>query len=235
MKKSFLSLLLVIILSGLSQASLLKNDRILTVSGTGRVETVPDRVSVRLGVELLRKTVQEAQNDNAAAMDKVMAAIKKLNIPADRIATSNFNLWPEMKYENDQSPKLAGYHCSNQISIDLDDVKLVSRVIDAGVSAGANNILGLQFSRKDDLEAKKSALEKAVKEARSKAEALAAAAGVKLKDIVNINEGGAYAPAMESDSMVRSMALNAAPAAATPISPGTLSIQENVTVNYIIE
>ncbi len=236
MKKLLIPLLLIVVFSPLSlaRASLLKEDQTLTVTGIGVVETAPDTAAVRLGVEVLRKTAQEAQTDNAGIMQKVISAMEKLNISKDRIATSNFNIWPELKYESNQAAKLVGYRCSDQITITLDDVKLVSKVIDSGITAGATSISGIQFSKKDDLEAKKTALEKAVKEAQAKAQALAAAAGRKIKSIKNIVESNAVLIVPENDLAIRSMATNSG-VTATPISSGMVEIRGGVTINYIIE
>ena len=236
MKKLLIPLRLIVVFSPLSlaRASLLKEDQTLTVTGIGVVETAPDTAAVRLGVEVLRKTAQEAQTDNAGIMQKVISAMEKLNISKDRIATSNFNIWPELKYESNQAAKLVGYRCSDQITITLDDVKLVSKVIDSGITAGATSISGIQFSKKDDLEAKKTALEKAVKEAQAKAQALAAAAGRKIKSIKNIVESNAVLIVPENDLAIRSMATNSG-VTATPISSGMVEIRGGVTINYIIE
>jgi hypothetical protein len=213
-------------------AALLKDDQILSVTGSGFVSVAPDTANVRLGVEVSRQTAQEAQNDNAEIMSKVMSAIEKQGIAKDKIQTSAFNIYPEMKYEPNQPPKLVGYRCSNQVNATIEDLAKISRIIDAGISAGANQAQGVQFQKKDDSEARKQALELAVKEAQGKAQAVASAAGLKLKEIKSVIEGGAMVP---PPSPTEFLAMRAGSGAETPISPGLLEIRGSVTIVYKVE
>jgi hypothetical protein len=203
------------------------------VSGNGIVYVEPDSANVRLGVEVVRTSAQAAQNDNAKLMQKVIAAITSLGIEKDKIQTAGFNIWPEIKYETNQSPKTVGYRCSNQINITLNDLKKTSAVIDNGLNAGANNIQGIQFSRKDVTEAKKLALEKAVKEAADKAHAIAAAAGMKIINIKNISEGNtSLQPIQANDMGLKAMAVSGNE---TPIASGLIAVQGSVTISYSAE
>jgi hypothetical protein len=214
-------------------AALLKDDQTLSVSGTGVVQVEPDTAYVRLGVEVVRKTAQEAQADNAATMDKVANAITKLGIAKDKIQTSGFYIYPEMKYEPNQPPKTVGYRCSNQVNITVEDLVKTSKAIDAGISTGANSVQGIQFVRKNDAEFKQLALDKAVKDAAAKAQAIALAAGLKLKGIKNIVESGAAVP-IAMDYAVRAMG-GAGGAGETPVAPGLMEVRGSVTITYKVE
>lgn len=226
MRKFVLLALLFCLLTTFASAALLKDDQTLSVTGSGFVQVPPDTANVKLGVEVLKKSAPEAQADNAALLQKVMAAVGKLGIAADQVQTAGFNLWPENKYEPNQPAKLAGYRCSSQLNITVGDLGLAAKVIDAGIGAGATTVQGIQFTRKDDTEFKKMALAKAVKEAAGKAAAIALAAGLKLKQIKNITESGAL-----PENAVRAMSS----AAETPVSPGLLEIRGNVTITYKVE
>lgn len=213
----------------------MKNDpSTLIVSGTGSVMVKPDHASVQLGVEVSRKTAQEAQAENARLMGNIISAVRKLGIAEEKIQTSGFNIWPETKYEKDQPSRIVAYHCRNNVNITIEDLKAISRVIDAGTGAGANNINGLVLSRKNDAEAKKQALEKAVSEAESKAKAIAAAAKVKLKGITNIIETGSIAQ-LPIENLREVKMMGTSGAAETPISAGLIEIKAAVTITYRIE
>ena len=224
-----LAFLLIVIFSCAAAHAL----QTLSVTGTGLVQVAPDTADVKLEVDVLRKTAQEAQAGNAEIMQKVVGTLIKLNIPKDKIQTSGFNLWPEMKYEPNQPSRIAGYRCRNQVIVTVEDLSRISRIIDAGIGAGAGNVQGLQFSRRDDLEFKKQALDKAVKEASAKAQAIAGAAGLKIKAVVSIAEKGvAVIQPVQNEFAVRAMA---AGGAETPVSPGLIEIRGNVTIVYKVE
>jgi hypothetical protein len=233
MKRIWLVSLLLIIVAFPSLASILTDDRTISVTGTGVVKVEPDTASVRLGVEVSKKTAQEAQAGNAEIMQKILSTMEKTGIAKDKIQTSGFNVWPEMKYEPNQPPKIVGYRCSNQVSVTIEDLSKISKAIDAGIGAGANNVQGVQFSRKDNLEFKKQALDKAVKEASSKAQAIASAAGLKIKWVKNIIESGAAVPPPQAELL--SLRAMGAGGAETPISPGLIEVRGSVTITYKVE
>lgn len=237
MKKAILALILTasLFVVTCSNAALLKDDRTLTVTGQGIVAVKPDTARLNLGVEVIRKTAQDAQSENAGIMQKVVEAALNLGIPKDKIQTSSLNIWPENKYEPNQPPKIVGYRCSNQVNIIIEDISRVSKVLDAGISAGATGVNGINFSIKDDLEAKKNALDKAVKEAEAKAKAIAAAAGQKIKSINSIIESGAVIiPPSNQDLSTKAMALGGG-GNETPVSAGLVEVRGNVSISYIIE
>jgi len=228
MKKTLFAALVMFLLF----ASVCFGEQTINVAGNGVVQIEPDTATVKLGVEVTRKTAEDAQKDNANIMRNVAAAISNLGVPKDKIQTAGFYIWPETKYEQNQPAKTVGYRCSNQLSIIVEDLAKVSKVIDSGIGAGANNVQGLQFLRKDDAEAKRVALDKAVKDAAEKARAIATAAGVKIKGIKSITESGAVTPLPLMDNAVRAMAVGGAE---TPVSPGLLEVRGSVTISYSFE
>lgn len=209
-------------------------EKTIVVTGNGSVRVEPDSATVQLGVEYTGKTAQLAQSENAKVMKEVMDAVEKAGIKKNKIMTSNFNIWPEIKYEQNQPPKTVGYRCSNQVNISIEDLTLISKVIDAGIAAGSNNVAGLQFARKDDQEFKKLALSKAVQEAASKAQAIATAAGLKIKGIGTIVEGGSVVTQPFGNQMKAMAAVNDG-GSETPVSPGLIDIRGSVSITYLVE
>ncbi len=118
------------------------------------------------------------------------------------------------------------------MSVRIDDLAKVGPVIDAGLAAGANNLDGVEFGLRDDGAARAAAFTDAVRSARGKAEALAAALRVRLVEIVEVAEGGV---AISQPQPFRGRAMAMAPeAAATPVSPGQVGVDASVTVRWRI-
>jgi hypothetical protein len=227
--------LLVLALIALPAFCESKNDvASLNVSGSGSVLVEPDCASIELGVEVSRKTAEEAQAENARLMRNIISAVKKLGVPEDKTQTSGFSIWPEIKYEKDQVQRIIAYRCRNTLSVTVEDLKLISKVIDRGIGAGANNVQGLSLFMKNDAAVKKAALEKAVNDALSKANTIAAAAKVKIKHIINITEttAGTILP-FSSATGARLMAMDAG--AETPVASGQIEIRAAVQISYKIE
>ena len=119
----------------------------ITVSGEATVSVAPDEARIDAGVSSEAKTAREASEANNAAMGKVLLALKGASIDEKDYQTSRLSLQPQYAQPapNRNTPQISGYRASNRVSIRLRDVTKVSSVIDTLVSAGANEIGGIQF------------------------------------------------------------------------------------------
>jgi uncharacterized protein len=93
------------------------------------------------------------------------------------------------------------------------------------VRAGANNVEGPNLDTADRSALYDEALKQALGEAKGKAQAIAAGAGLTLGAVVKVQEGGSAAP-------MPLFAEDRAAAASVPIEAGTQKIQASVTVTY---
>lgn len=102
----------------------------------------------------------------------------------------------------------------------------MASVIDTVVGAGANDVGNIYFTVAEPSKLLDDAREKAVADARRKAEIYAKAAGVTLGKPLSISEDGASAPVFRAKNFGAPMA-----ATPTPVAQGeeTLSITVNVT------
>lgn len=218
---------------GIGQATLPKSawavqeaqQKQIAVVGEGRVTVKPDVVYVQFGVETTGKTANEAVQKNAQIFEGVKAAIKKAGVEEKDIQTVQFNTYPV--YDNQ---KLTGYRVQNIVRITYRDVDRVGSLLDQLAAAGVNRMDSLAFSSEKIDEYKKQALSLAVQDARSKADALATAAGVRIKGVVSMAESGATQPPVFY--LQKQMAADLAKTAQTEISPGELKVEATVNVVY---
>ena len=193
----------------------------VVVNATGFVETVPDTVTVQLGVSTQGKTASGAMAANDDAANRVIAAIRGAGVSRDDIATQEVSLDPRTSENGDV---VVGYAASNVVTVTIHRLANAGAVIDAAVGAGANVASGLSLSREDSDALYRDALKKAVAEARSKAEALGEAGHFTVGSISSVVEGQSYEPAPLYD--------RAALASSTPIEPGTQKVTASVTVTF---
>ena len=209
---------------------------VIIVSSTSQVEAVPDQATVRLGVVRQAQTAQSAQNETNRAVQAILAEIAKLGVPAARIQTSRLTLTPvyaPQRPDNREAPRIVMYNATNMVSVDLDNLGQIGPVIDAGLTAGANQLEGVRFGLKNDALVRDKALRQAVADARRKAEAMADALGVRLVGVLEANESGVSIIAQDEAVSARFMAAQAG-AVSTPVSPGELEVRASVTVKYSI-
>jgi len=107
----------------------------------------------------------------------------------------------------------------------------VGLVIDAAMKAGGNQLQGVHFALRNDLSVREQALKEAVKAASQKAKAISEALDVKIIEVIEVNEGSVSVrvpPQRITASLAR------VEAAATPVSPGQLTVSASVTIRYRI-
>jgi uncharacterized protein YggE len=198
----------------------------LNLSAVGEVEAAPDQATIQVGVQSRAATAAEAMADNAAQMNAVMGALRKLAIPERAIRTTNLNLSAQYSYPNEKPPVLQGYQATNTVIVTLDDTRKVGAVVDAATAAGANQIEGISFGLKDPSAAQDAARLAAMKTLAARAELYANASGYHVKRLINLSEGAVGVP---GPIMPMAMLAKAAP---TPVSPGELTVRVEVNAAY---
>jgi uncharacterized protein YggE len=159
-------------------------------------------------------------------MGKVLLALKGAGIDEKDYQTSRLSLQPQYSSAKAGSPAtITGYRASNRVTIRLRDVTKVANVIDTLVTAGANEIGGINFMVSQASKLLDDARERAIADARRKAEIYAKAAGVTLGAPLKISEGGTPLPQLYR------AAAPAAAVAGVPVAQGeeTLSITVGMT------
>jgi uncharacterized protein YggE len=127
---------------------------------------------------------------------------------------------------------ITGYKASNSLLVTLDADQDVGKVIDTAVGAGANNVNGAYFFVSQDRQEqlRQDLIEKAIDNAKSRADKAAAAAGMTVNGVKSINLNDVYFPIFNP----RVMAADAGVSAPTPILPGEQEINMTVQVTYFI-
>jgi uncharacterized protein YggE len=204
---------------------------ILTFSVSEEVRSRPDQATVGAGVTTTAPTAVESMRANAAAMDKLIAAVKARGIKAEDIQTSGINLSPQYDYNNrgdGQPPRFLGYQVSNSVRVTTSKIEDIGPLLDALVAAGGTNIDGPSFGMKDPDAQLVGARGSAIKAAEAKAQDYARLAGFRGVELVSISEGGSFGP-QPPMPMVR-MAMDAGSAKATPVEPGRVA--NTLTLNF---
>jgi len=207
----------------------------LWVSGSGKVSVVPDIAVLRLGIEAQETSVAEAQWQAAGAMEAVMAVLADNGVAEKDIQTQYFNIHRVTRWDDNKRQEVViGYRVTNMVSARIRDMDGVGAIVDAVAAAGGDltRIDGVSFSVEDPSNYHDEAREKAMADARAKAEQMAELAGVKLGRPIYISES-AYIPSPVYRQPMYEQATGA-PMPETAISPGEMEISLNVQLIYAI-
>ncbi len=203
----------------------------ISVTGEAQVSVPPDLAQIDAGVTSEARTAHEAADANNAAMGKVLLALKGTGIEEKDYQTSRLSLQPQNSASRPGGPStIVGYRASNRVTIRLRDITKVANVIDTLVGAGANDIGGINFTVSQASKLLDEARERAIADARRKAEIYARAAGVTLGAPISITEGGAPGPIL-----YRRMAAAPMAVAGAPVAQGEETLQVTVSVSWTIK
>jgi hypothetical protein len=209
---------------------------VLVVHGNAEIPATPDEAAARLGIVRQAPSAQAAQEQVNSVAQGILTAVAKLGIITDRIRTSRLTLTPvyaPQRPEGREPPRIVAYNAANIVTIEVENLDRIGPVIDAGLTAGANQLEGVQFRLKNDLAAREQALKLAVTEARRKAEAMAEALGVRLQEVLEVSEGGVSIMPRQDVAFVEARAVGLA--VPTPVSPGQIDVHASVVVKYRIQ
>ncbi len=185
MKKALAALLALVLALGCSLA--LAESKI-AVNGTGEVRVSADTAVISLGVNARDKDVLKAQQKVNETIAAIRKALVEKGVKEEHINTDYLNIYALYDYSNDQE-QLAAYNANSTLAIRVTDMDSVGEVIDVCFAAGANTLNGITFSASDTEQAKAQAMQKAVENAKKKAEILAQAAGLTITGIETVTEG----------------------------------------------
>ena len=229
--KRFTALFIALMLLFTAAAALA--DTKITVSGTGEIPVSADNAVVSLGVNIRESDVLTAQQEANRITAAIREALTALGIPQDCLKTDLLNVYVIYDYRGGDE-KVSGYNVSSTLAVKVTDMDKVGPVIDAAFAAGANTLSVITYSATDTEEAKAEALKKAVTDAKTKADILAEASGLKITGIETVTEGGTYSYENSAGNF-RTLGKEEASDTGTVVEAARLLVSANVTVTFTAE
>ena len=204
--------------------------RSVTVSGHGKVTVKPDTASLSLGVSVTASKANDALRQAATKADTLIKVLTSAGVSKDDIATSGVSLYPQ--YDN-TGRIISGYNASNSMTVTIRKLGDAGTIIDAAAALVGNeiNVGGISFYVNDTEAVLGAARAAAITNAKARADQYAGAANATVGAVMTISEvsspviGPIYYQNASADRA-------GAPAASTPVSPGTQDLTIDVTVVY---
>jgi len=197
------------------------SDKGIVVTGTGSVTTVPNRGSFTFGVTGRAATAAAAVRANNAAMNAVVAALKKAGVAAADLQTTQASLDQQ---QSSDGQRVTGSAATGTVLAQVRDLTRAGAIVDAAVAAGASSFYGPALVAADAGTLYARALAAAVADARAKAKTLADTSGLSLGRITSVVEGGG------TDALPYAAGAKASDSLA--IEPGTQAVEATVTVSF---
>jgi uncharacterized protein len=237
-----LTLFLVVFVSVLTRNEIKKYDYIgrenqqvytIAIDGEGKVASIPDVAEILLGIETQKTKVVDAQKENTEKMNKIIGKLKEMGIESKDIKTTNYSIYPRYDWiENRQV--LRGYVVNQSASVKIRNLDKIGDIVDAAGQLGANQVGSLNFTIDEPESLKQQAREKALINAKEKAEALAKIAGVKLGRLVSFSESLSPTYPIYRDYAVneKTLGMGGGVDSSPTMEPGSHEVIVNVMVVY---
>ncbi len=211
------------------------DETLLSLSATGQAEAVPDLATIMIGVETYGPDAKAANEANSRKAETIAAALAKFGVEERDIQTANLSL-----NRIDYGPRKGQYQASNILTVRLRDVPRAGEAVAAATAAGANVLQGPALRIDDPEKANRGAYIAAYRAARTRAEAYAEAAGMKIARVLAIRDGGqggGYPMPMDAMAEAASVAPPPVAVSAPPpsIRPGTTRTRVTVQVDFALE
>ena len=197
------------------------HNKIMTLTGHGQMSVAPDIAIIRLGVETRGENLAQIQADNARRSQAIIQVLQRMGIT--EIKTFQYSIDKVYDYvEGRQVDR--GYSVRNVLEIRTNNLDAVGTIIDASVKAGANIVDLISFDISNREYYYQQALNMAIMNAIQKANSITMNLGLSASPLpVKIVENTAMPFLPVQREFV----------AATPIVPGTLDVEANVTVDFL--
>lgn len=201
----------------------------ISVTGTGEVAAVPDLAEVDAGATTQASTAREAARQNAEIMAGVIQAVQSQGIAERDVQTRRFGVSPvyDSRVSGGSQAQIVGYRVTNQVHLRVRELDKLGALLDTLVTAGANELGGVNFTVAEPQPLLDKARVEAVADARRKAALFAREAGVSLGRVLRVEEaeGGGPPP----------MAFARMQQAESAVMPGEVEFSVSVQITFAIE
>ncbi len=206
-------------------------NREITVQGEGEVTATPDIAKITLSVQTAVLPTSQAATDSLGEQTKsVLDAVKKAGVAEKDMQTTNLSVNPVYDYTNNRQT-IRGYQGTESIFVTVRKPDEAGALVSAATGAGATQVGGisLEIDKPDDL--KVEAQEKAIAQAREKAQTLAKALGVSLGKVktFSVSDFPQPFPLYAAENKAVGMGGDTV---VPPVAVGENTVRATVTVTY---
>ncbi|MDB5187821.1 MAG: hypothetical protein JWO50_341 [Candidatus Kaiserbacteria bacterium] len=219
----------------------------IVVSGTGDVTAVPTIASFSYTVDEKAKDVATAQTQATKKTNDIIAYLKDQKIDDKDIQTTDYSVTPNYEYTGGVCVQngtycppgkqvLVGYEVSQSVTVKVRDTTKAGDILAGIGSRNPSYVSGLTFTVDDETALQSQAREKAIANAKTKADALASQLGVSIVRVVGFSEDGNQPrPISYMDKTMSSGAMAPEAAVAPAVPTGENKYTSNVSITYEIK
>ena len=208
----------------------------ITVTGQEEVKVVPDMAQIEYAVYTQGDTAEACQTENAEHLNQTIETLTGLGVEETSIQTSAYSLNPIYDW-NSGTQNITGYEMTTRITVSDIPIDQAGEILSESVIAGVNQVDSVSYFSSNYDASYGEALKGAIAMAQEKAQSIAEASGKNVAGISHVEEYG-YNPQVRYSSYSganKAVAETAAAAMDMAVMPGEVSVEAQVSVEFVIE
>ena len=181
-------------------------------------------------------TAEACQTENAEHLNQTIETLTGLGVEETSIQTSAYSLNPIYDW-NSGTQNITGYEMTTRITVSDIPIDQAGEILSESVIAGINQVDSVSYFSSNYDASYGEALKGAVAMAQEKAQSIAEASGKSVAGISHVEEYG-YNPQVRYSSYSganKAVAETAAAAMDMAVMPGEVSVEAQVSVEFVIE
>lgn len=209
-------------------------NQVITVQSDEVVKAQPDMAEITFAVYTQAADPKECQEQNQKDLDSALSVLESAGIEKTSIQTSGYGLEPV--YDWNSGRTVTGYEMTTIITVSDLAIDQVGSLLTQCVDAGVNQIQSVDYLCSTYDASYQEALQKAIESAKVKGQAIAAASGATLGNVVTVQETPTYQTARYNGyQKAAAMESGAADMGAMSVEPGQIEIEARITVEFEIK
>ena len=204
-------------------------NRTVSVDATGEADAAPDQAVVRVAATAEGDDPQAVRDDLAANSDALREELSNASVEPDQYETDEYRIRERRRPPREEDGDAPDYRGVHGFVVTLEDPQRAGEAIDAAVNASAE-IEVVRFTLSEDrrTELRERAIEDAMDDARSQAEAIAENGNLEVTSVASVDASQQRYRPVE----YRTAAPQAADASGTEVETGDVSVSYQVRVTY---
>lgn len=158
----------------------------LLVSGYAEQNNEPDMLTFNIEVNVLDKQGLKAKQQVDKKVGTFLRQLEKFGIKSNDVEAGNLVVSPEYQYSDNKRPMLLGYRAQRYLNVKLYQLDKLSALMDSALNAGLVSVSQIEYGLKSPQAIREQVRGRAVEDAKTKAESLAKAFGMKLGKIYSV-------------------------------------------------
>ena len=200
----------------------------IMVTGEAEIQAVPDIMTISLSLTKVGMEVEDAKNDVERRSRALIATLKNLNIEPKDINSAELQITPHYNW-NKGDQIYAGTEVTRRINATLRDLSRYDTLIKAIIDAKVANINNTRLTSSKEKQLRKTALQKAIVNAKVKAETVVHHIPQKLGSVYSITPlAAAAAPFPEARYQAAEFSKNSS------FEPGIILFKESLQIVFFL-